>query len=171
MLEHTKDHARNHLIIRVLYATGIRNAELRNLLVADLDFSTGRLFVRAGKGDKDRYVLMDPDTLELLAEYTQGFPLEEPIFDISDATVNRAVKKAAKELGIHQRYKAIGRTFTAHSLRHACATHLYEAGMDPFQIKNLLGHHFLSTTLKYVHISLHQIAESYQAKHPLNKTL
>ena len=169
MLEHSKKSKRDHLILRLLYSAGLRRSELTGFVVADIDFTEGKVFVRSGKGDKDRYVLIDSETLRLLAAYTQGFPLDAQVFDISDRTVNRAVKGIADALGISARYKAMGRKFTAHSLRHTYATHLYESGMDPFELQELLGHTFVSTTLKYVHTSLDRIRESYDAHHPLSQ--
>lgn len=164
-----KKSKRNHLIFRLLYSGGFRRSELTKMVVADIDFTEGKIFVRAGKGDKDRYVLIDSETSSLLAAYTQGFPIGVRVFDISDRTVNRAVKGIADDLGISDRYKAMGRRFTAHSLRHTYATHLYEAGMDSFELKELLGHTFVSTTLGYVHTSLDRIRDSYDAHHPLNQ--
>ena len=163
-----KSSKRDHMIIRLLYSAGFRRSELTRLLVADIDFTEGKIFVRAGKGDKDRYAIVDPGTLRLLAAYTQGFPLNAQIFDISDRTVLRVVKRAAEAAGVTARFAAMGRRFTAHSLRHAYATHLYEAGMDPFELKELLGHTYLSATLKYVHTSLASIRDSYHACHPLS---
>lgn len=168
MLEYSKADKRDHLIIRLLYAAGFRRSELTGFVVADVNFEECKIFVRKGKGDKDRYVLVDPETCRLLAAYTQGFPLNEQVFDISDRTVNRTVKRIAEALGISERYKAMGRNFSAHSFRHTYATHLYQAGMDPFELKELLGHTFVSTTVKYAHTSLKQIGETYANTHPLS---
>ena len=169
MLEETQDDLRDHLIVRVLYAAGLRRSELSGLLVADFDQNKGSLFIRSGKGDKDRYALVDPETVRLLIEFTLGRPPEERIFDISDKTVNRVIKRVAKQVGVHQRYAAMGRKFSAHSLRHTCATHLYEAGMDLFELRRFLGHSSLSTTQKYVHIGIGKVRESYKRSHPLNQ--
>jgi len=169
MLEHTKDDPRDHLIIRLLYASGMRRSELTGLLVADFDPHAATLFVRAGKGDKDRYVLIDDETVRLIIDYIQALNYHNQIFDISDRTVDRAVKAAGKALGIAQRYAAMGRRFSAHSLRHTCATHLYEGGCDIYEVRELLGHSSISTTRTYVHMAVGRMRENYRKAHPLSQ--
>lgn len=163
----TKDHPRNHLIVRVLYASGIRREELVHLKVADIYFERNVLFIRRGKYDKDRYVLIDQETTDHLRTYTKDKLLTDQVFDISTRTVNRIVNEAAEQAGVRQRMQAIGRTFTPHSLRHAYATHMYESGADLFILKTLLGHVFLKVTKTYVHLAMNSLVERYQRHHPL----
>lgn len=169
MLEHTKNDPRDHLIIRLLYASGMRRSELTGLLLADFDPHKGTLFVRAGKGDKDRYVLIDEESVRLLLDYTQALNYHNQIFDISDRTVDRAVKAAGEDLGIAQRYEAMGRRFSAHCLRHTCATHLYEGGFDIYEVRELLGHSSIATTRTYVHMAVDRMRENYRKAHPLSQ--
>lgn len=167
LLDATKDHPRNHLIIRTLYASGIRREELTNLKVADLYLDRNIIFVREGKYDKDRYVLIDDETSRLLADYTRNFLLTDQVFDLSTRTINRVVNGAAKKIGLRQRFKAMGHNFTVHSLRHACATHMYEEGADILFLQTVLGHLFLSTTQKYIHMGVGLLVEQYKESHPL----
>ena len=169
MLEHTKNDPRDHLIIRTLYASGMRRSELTGLLVADFDPHAGTLFVRAGKGDKDRYVLIDDETVRLIIDYIQALFYHNKIFDISDRTVDRTVKAAGEALGIAQRYEAMGRRFSAHCLRHTCATHLYEGGYDIYEVRELLGHSSIATTRTYVHMAVNRMRANYLKAHPLCK--
>ncbi len=67
---------RDTLLLRMLYFTGLRRAEMVSVLVADVIWDLGAVFVRSGKEDKDRYVFLDPITMALLGDYVQGVPLE-----------------------------------------------------------------------------------------------
>ena len=169
LFEATKDHQRNHLIIRTLYASGVRREELTNIRVADLYPDRNIIFVRQGKYDKDRYVFIDEETSRLLADYTKDFLLTDPIFDLSTRTINRVVNAAAEKTGLRQRLQAMGHNFTPHSLRHAYATHMYDNGADTFVLKTLLGHLFLRTTKTYVHIGINALSDRYFHNHPLAK--
>ncbi len=167
LFEITKDHPRNHLIIRTLYSSGVRREELVNIRVADLYLSRNVIFIREGKYDKDRYVMIDEETSKLLDDYTRNFLLTDRVFDISKRTVNRVVNGAAEETGLRQRFLAMGHNFTPHSLRHCYATHMYERGIDTFALKTLLGHLLLKTTQTYVHVGIRALAQRYSNAHPL----
>lgn len=167
LFDATKDHHRNYLIIRTLYASGARREELTNILVADLYPDRNIIFIRQGKYDKDRYVFIDEETSRLLAEYTKDFLLTDKIFDLSTRTINRVVNGAAEQTGLRQRLQAMGHNFTPHSLRHSYATHMYDNGADTFVLKTLLGHLFLKTTKTYVHIGINALSDRYFRNHPL----
>lgn len=158
---------RNYLIVRTLYASGIRREEVVNLRVADLYAERNILFIREGKWDKDRYVLIDSDTSRLLLEYTRDFLLTDQIFALSTRTINRVVNAAAEEIGLRQRFAAMGHKFRVHTLRHTYATHMYESGADLFLLKTLLGHLSLKVTRTYVHIGVKAFSDRYNQHHPL----
>lgn len=158
---------RDHLVIRTLYATGCRRSELESIKLADLYLDECKVFIRNGKGDKDRYVFIDPKTAELLKDFVYGRALEDPIFDIEDKQINRVVRKWGKKVGINQRYEAMDRHFAAHALRHTFATHLFESGLDVFILRDLLGHRYLGTTRGYVAIGIGRFAHDYRSHHPL----
>jgi site-specific recombinase XerD len=160
---------RNHLVIRLLYASGVRRAELISIKVADLSLDRNTIFIRSGKGDKDRYVLIDQDTSNMLRAYTAKMPLEEIVFDVSTRTINRIMDRAAEVSGLDKRFEAMGRKLTVHSLRHAYATHLYEAGADLFLIKTLMGHYNLRVTKMYIYVGVRLLSERYVRTHPLAK--
>lgn len=167
LLEVSKEHERDHLIIRLAYATGCRRSELENMRLADINHKEQSIFVRDGKGNKDRYVLMDKTTARLLEEFTYGLGLQDPIFDIEDKQINRRIKHWGKKSGLTARYEAQDRYFTSHCLRHAYATHMHEAGVDLYTLKDLLGHRFLTTTKLYVHIGVGKRLAEYENCHPL----
>jgi integrase/recombinase XerD len=140
-------------ILTTMYASGPRVSEVARLKVADIDSGRGVLWIRCGKGRKDRQVLLPPKLLELLRDYWRWkrpddwlFPGENPGQPISRESIFRACQKAAKDAGIS---KAVH----PHSLRHAFATHLLEAGVNLRTIQILLGHAKLETTARYLHVA------------------
>jgi len=166
-LADSRNGERNHMVVRLLYASGIRRNEVINIIKADLYLDRNVIFIRSGKSDKDRYVLIDQDTSNLLRSYTKDMELGAAIFDLSKRTINRIVDRAVKDSGLKARYDAMGRDFTVHSLRHAYATHMYEAGADIFLLKTLMGHYSLSVTKMYIHVGVGLLSERYSETHPL----
>ena len=158
---------RDYLIIRLMYATGCRRSELENMRLADMNYKEQRVFIRDGKWDKDRYVLIDKKTAELMEEFTYGLGLADPIFNIQDRQINRRIVHWATVTGLVDRYDAQDRSFTSSSLRHAYATHMHEAGIDLYTLKNLLGHRFFTTTQIYIHLAVGNWLGQYERCHPL----
>jgi integrase len=167
LLQAASHDQRDYLLLRLFYASAVRISEMENLLKTDLYLDELKVFIREGKGDKDRYVLIDPETARLLGEYTKDLGPQEKVFEIGKRQMARVVEKYAEKVGIIERYDAIQRNFTPHSLRHTAATHLYEAGMGLDIIGELLGHSILSVTLEYIHVGIGRRREVYQACHPL----
>lgn len=165
--EGSRNDRRDYLIIRLLYATGCRRSELENMVVADLNTAEQRIFIRDGKGNKDRYVLIDKETARLLDRHTHTYTLKSRVFDIQDRQIARRVTHWAKVTGLTKRYQAQGRTFTTHCLRHCYATHMYEGGANLFTLRELLGHQYLNTTRIYVSIGIGKLLNDYQNSHPL----
>ena len=163
---------RNNLISRILYATGLRGEELENLKVCDLLYDQGTIFIRAGKGDKDRYVCCDEETFGMIRRWCeeQKKGLADPVIGVSVRQIRRIVEEAGTLTGISQKYEAMGRVFSSHSLRHAFATHSYENGMRTLTLKKLMGHEFLSTTEMYLYTSMRYEVEEFKTVGPLGKT-
>ncbi len=144
-------------MLMVLYATGIRRAELTRLKVGDIDSKLMVVHIREGKGQRDRDLPMTPKLLEALREYWRWarpkvylFPSpysagdkEEPI---STKTVYHACREAAVRAGLT---KAVH----PHTLRHSFATQLLDSGADLRTIQDLLGHSSLKHTEVYTHLS------------------
>ena len=154
------DSARNLLdrtMLMVLYSTGMRNAEMRNLQVKDLDSKSMLVHIQRGKGGRDRYVPMSPTLLETLRAYWRWMKPKEWLFPgtinnwrvdkpITPKVVWDACQFAARRAGIEKRV-------SAHVLRHSYATHLLESGADLRTIQMLLGHVKLEHTVIYLHLS------------------
>jgi site-specific recombinase XerD len=143
-------HTHNGLILRTIYAAGLRVNELTKLLVADIEVDERRLFIRRAKEAKDRYTLIDRGTAELLRPLIEGQSLDTVVFPVEDSFIKEFIKKAAKATGLKAKYDAMGRSLSPHSFRHAHATHLYAGGMEPGIIKKLLGHKSVEETMGYV---------------------
>ncbi len=154
------DAARNLMdrtLLMVLYSTGMRNRELRNLQVKDIDSKAMLIHIQHGKGGRDRYVPLSPKLLETLREYwrwmkpktwlfpgtVDGWRADKPI---TPKVVWDACQSAAERAGLEKHV-------SAHLLRHSYATHLLEAGADLRTIQLLLGHVELKHTGSYLHLS------------------
>jgi integrase/recombinase XerD len=144
-------------ILTVCYAAGLRISEAVRLTPAAIDSQRMVIRVEQGKGRKDRYVMLSPRLLEMLRDYwkrthpgTWLFPGEKPDRPISPLTVGRTCREVRAKCGI-------SKPVTPHSLRHAFAVHLLEAGTDLRTIQLLLGHRNLSTTAQYLRIATSKV--------------
>lgn len=120
---------------------------MHKLRVADHDHTVQTLFIRAGKGDKDRYVLLDPVTNRLLKAWVWNHSPERHIFPIGPGAIAEVVNRWAGKVGLTQKYADLGLRFSTHSIRHGMATHCYAgnaAGRSP-------GHDSAGTTKLYIH--------------------
>ena len=162
------------LIISLLYATGIRRAELIGLQRNSVD--TGRKTLRVrGKGDKMREIPLIPSILEEISLYLQaarsmvgeGTP-ESPLLTTEKGRplypefVDRAVKAELDGYGITGRK-------SPHVLRHSLATALLDEGADLNAIKEMLGHASLAATEVYTHNSIERLKAQYMNAHPRAK--
>ena len=140
----------------VAYGGGLRLSEIAALRIKDIDSKSMRIFVRGGKGNKDRFTILSNECLCVLREYWSVYRPKHPegwLFlgqgrhsHVSDRTI-------AKAFGVWIERMGIKKKLSMHSLRHAFATHLLEDGATIFQIKELLGHASLSSTALYLHIA------------------
>jgi len=139
-------------IFITIYGSGLRVSEAANLRIRDIDSKNMRIFIRQGKGNKDRFALLPQRTLTVLREYYKVYKPKEWLFEnanggrIAAKSIQIAFKATVESSGIHKH-------LTVHSLRHAFATHLLNEGKNILQIKKLLGHVRLDTTTWYLHLS------------------
>ncbi|MGA2037627.1 MAG: tyrosine-type recombinase/integrase [Acidimicrobiales bacterium] len=163
---------RDRAILEVLYSAALRRTELLGLRLEDVDTSRGTLFIRRGKGKKDRYVpvgdralhwarryldevrsqyITEPDHRMLFIAYT-GSPLSA---DFLSEAVNGYIKAGGS-----------GKVGSCHLLRHTAATLMLEGGADIRFIAEMLGHARLETTQLYTRVSIHQLRSVHAATHP-----
>lgn len=163
---------RDRAVVEVLYSTGIRNAELRGLSLADFDAEAGTLFVRAGKGGKDRVLPLGPVVTAIVSDYVQlarpklakrsgvtSLFVSNHGWSLWPASVVRIVDLAARRAGIKTQVRP-------HRLRHACATHMLQGGADVRHIQRLLGHSSLSTTEIYTRVEIGDLKAVHKRFHP-----
>jgi integrase/recombinase XerD len=148
---------RHRMILTVCYAAGLRISEAVSLKPAAIDSQRMVIRVEAGKGRKDRYVMLSPTLLGLLRTYWKEahpkewlFPGERPGQPITACAVEIACREAVERSGL-------GKPLTPHSLRHAFAVHLLESGTDLRTIQLLLGHRSLNTTSRYLRIATSKV--------------
>src|SRR5829696_6314604 len=164
------DSLSHRTMLMVLYSTGMRNAELRQLQVGDIDSRRMLIHIERGKGGRDRYVPLSPTLLTTLRVYyrwmrpktwlfvgtVDGWRADKPI---TPKVVWDACQSAATRAQIEKRV-------SARLLRHSYATHLLEAGTDLRTIQLLLGHVKLEHTVIYLHLSrrhLHAVTNPLDA--------
>jgi site-specific recombinase XerD len=152
--------------LSVAYGAGLRVSEVVALKVSDIDSERMTLRVERGKGQRDRYVMLSPQLLELLREWWRAarpqawlFPGQNPVNPMSARQLNRAVHAAKNLAGISKRV-------STHTLRHSFATHLLEQGVDIRVIQVLLGHAKLETTALYTRVAVNTIRD---VKSPLER--
>jgi integrase/recombinase XerD len=147
------ENVKHRAILMTIYATGLRVSELVNLQIADIDSQRQVIWVRRGKGHKDRQVMLSPRLLEMLRTYWKAyrpapwlFPGGKPDRPITQPSVYRICEGAAEAAHL-------AKDISPHTLRHCFATHLLEDGVDLRRIQLLLGHRNLKTTARYLHVS------------------
>jgi len=147
-------------VIETFYGTGLRISELCTLKVTDVDLKSRIVFVRCGKGKKDRVVPIPEKTSRVLGDYLSAFDVkDESLFGVSKSMIGKRFRKLKESL-------SFTKSVSAHGLRHTYATHLLSAGLDIRFIQMLLGHSFVSTTEIYTAVSIKELQEVYKKTHP-----
>ena len=159
---------RTRAILELLYATGIRCAELVGLDVGEVDLEA-RMVRVLGKGRKERIVLFGTRAREALRAWLRARkglrPKTEAVFinlrggRLSDRSVRALFSRRVRQVALRRRC-------SPHTLRHSFATHLLARGADLRAIQELLGHASLSTTQRYTHVDTRQLLEVYKKTHP-----
>ncbi len=162
---------RDRTILETLYSCGIRNSELRNLAVYDVDLKQLQLMVRKGKNAKDRVVPLGEIAADFIHEYlisarpkltreeTEKLFISKNGLQITKANLIWMFKKYVKKAGLQAQY-------TPHSLRHSCATHMLRAGADIRYIQELLGHASVATTQLYTKVEVADLRAMHRQCHP-----
>jgi len=163
---------RDRAMLEVLYATGLRRSELLGLQVFDVDFERGTVFVRQGKGKKDRMLpisersrswvkrYLDAVRPELVVPPDEGWLFlttlgERPTPELLTHSMHSYVKRAE-----------LGKSGACHLFRHTMATLMLEGGADLRSIQEMLGHARLDSTEIYTHLSVRRLQAVYEATHP-----
>lgn len=164
---------RDHAILEVLYAGGLRVGEICSLRVEDLHLDQARVQVR-GKGDKERIVPLGRSAVEALERYLAigrpglmktGQALQRALFLSvrGNALTRQWVWEMVRAASVH------GSKASPHKLRHSCATHMVEHGADLRSVQTLLGHADIATTQVYTHVALGRLKAVHREHHPRGK--
>jgi integrase/recombinase XerD len=144
---------KSHMALTVIYACGLRLNEGLHLRVQDIDSQRMLIWIRNGKGGKDRYVPLPQRLAEILRAYWKSHKPSSYFFfskdkntALSDTSLQHTFKAALRESGIRK-------AASIHTLRHSYATHLLERGVDLRVIQELLGHKSPQTTAIYTHLT------------------
>jgi integrase/recombinase XerD len=151
---------RHRAILTTCYAAGLRITEAIHLKATDIDSQRMVIRVDQGKGHKDRYVMLSPKLLEVLRSYWRAVRPQGWLFegDIPGQPINRSSVELACQKA--RPLSGIRKPITPHSLRHAFAVHLLEAGTDVRTIQLLLGHRSLATTARYLRIATSKVCSA-----------
>lgn len=161
---------RDRAILELLYATGIRRAELVRLQVHDVDLERQTLVVRRGKGGRDRIL----PTGARAARWIEGYlrKVRPRLSSTASGTVlflsRRGTALRPNTLGDRLRpYVRVGASAgSCHLFRHACATHMLEGGADIRYVQEMLGHASLTTTQIYTRVSVESLTLVHASTHP-----
>lgn len=151
LIEATRN-VKHRCMLLVLYSTGVRMSELLNLRLKDFDESKLQVFVRGGKGRKDRLTVTSRYAIEYIHYYRRQYKPKEYLFEgpgggrYSPRSVNQVIHRSAELAGVSKRT-------SAHTLRHSFATHLLEHHLDIRYIQLLMGHESSKTTERYTHMT------------------
>ena len=163
---------RDHTMLEVLYATGLRVSELVNLRMDEINLNQGVVRVM-GKGSKERMVPMGEEAQAALAQFIGDGRVEILTNkSVCDAVFPTRRAKAMSRQAFWQlvrRYAikaGINKTPSPHSLRHAFATHLINHGADLRVVQVLLGHQDISTTQIYTHVARERLKQLHSQHHP-----
>jgi site-specific recombinase XerD len=166
MLTATKN-IKHKAIIATIYSAGLRRGELINLRKQDIWFDRNLIFIKGGKGKKDRTSILSELLQIVLKQYQEIHKPNYYLFEgkgrikYSPTSVFNLVKKSAMNA-------KLGKSVTPHMLRHSFATHLLEQGTDLRYIQTILGHESSKTTEIYTHVSKKSLAK---IKSPLDVIL
>ncbi|NOS57162.1 MAG: site-specific integrase, partial [Cyclobacteriaceae bacterium] len=143
---------KHRAMLMLIYAAGLRRSELLALRVGDVDLNRNAVFIRGGKGRKDRQSIMAQSLVPLLREYMEKYSPKFWLFEgqscerYSESSLQHILKQAAAKAGIKKQVRL-------HMLRHSFATHLLESGTSTRYIQVLLGHESPVTTEIYAQVT------------------
>ena len=162
---------RDHALLELLYATGIRVGELVEINIQDVDFYLGIVKVM-GKGRKERFIPFGSYAEEALQDYMDNSRSQlmkqkkhtKLFVNLrGDALTDRGVRYILDGL---MDKASLHTNITPHMIRHTFATHLLGAGADLRAVQELLGHSHLSSTQVYTHITNEHLRNTYLQTHP-----
>ena len=150
---------KHRVLLKATYGGGLRVGEVVHLRLTDIESDRGTIRVDQGKGDKDHRTILSEHLLCELREYWKVKRPPEWLFPGKD--LHRPMSRSSAQQIYYKAKKAAGiqRGHGIHTLRHCFATHALEDGVDSTVVQSMLGHAYLSTTARYLHISQLHLAK------------
>lgn len=146
------ENIKHKCVLMLIYSCGLRLGEVTNLRLCDLQPDANRLFVRNGKGKKDRCTILSGRVWEKVQAYIELHRPVDWLFEGADG--GKYSDRSVQEIFTSAKLRAVVNPMaTCHTLRHSFATHLLEKGVDLRYIQELLGHESTKTTEIYTHIT------------------
>jgi site-specific recombinase XerD len=152
---------RDELMIKVVYATGVRVSELVGIKKSDFNWTDNRIKV-FGKGAKERTVEVPAPFMRDLESYSKCFKDDQRLFNYHPSTVEGDIRKIRAQAEISKKV-------TPHKLRHSFATHMIQNNGNVEAIRKLLGHTSLNTTQRYMHLGEREVRQQCDQTHPMFK--
>ena len=167
---------RDKAILELLYSCGIRVSELCGLSLFDVDLRARQVRI-LGKGAKERLVPVGKPAVSALRDYLEARPKPDGVYKGPKDPTEKALflnrngtrlstRSVSNLVNKYMALSGSSKSISPHKLRHTCATHLYEAGMDLRHLQELLGHKNVSTTSVYTHTNIERLKKVYNKSHP-----
>jgi integrase/recombinase XerD len=170
-LQATPEDRRDHVMLELLYATGLRVSELVGLELTQVNMEVGYLRV-TGKGSKERIVPMGEPARRLLLEYVEAVRPQllrhrsSRVLFVSRRGTKLTRQAFWKSLRARARRAGLNQPVSPHMLRHSFATHLLGGGADLRSVQTMLGHADIATTQIYTHVERERLKEVHATYFP-----
>jgi len=167
---------RDRAMLETFYSTGMRRMELLGLKLYDLDQERGTIFIRQGKGKKDRMIPLGERAFVWVRKYlddvrpTLSLSPDDGTVFLTNAGLPFEANRLTQLVRDYVDAAEIGKTGSCHLFRHTCATLMLEGGADIRFIQQMLGHAKLETTQIYTQVSIRQLKEVHTRTHPARLT-
>ena len=148
---------KHHLLLMLVYSSGLRVSEVVALKKEHIDLSRQVIYIKLGKGRKDRYTMLSEKASQVIQKYYKQYKIENWVFQGQIAGRHLTIRSAQRIFEKAVRNAGITKDISIHGLRHTFATHLLETGTDIRYIQELLGHSNIRTTERYTQVAKRSI--------------
>ncbi|RYG71913.1 integrase [Lentibacillus lipolyticus] len=162
--EYLKDNTRERAMIEMMYTTGVRISELLNIRMEDIKWQSKQIWIRKGKGKKQRFALFNTECAARVTDYLNERDIESDYVFVNPQ--GRPLSRVYIEQIFRGYSEKLGFRVTPHTLRHTFAAHLAEEGMPQSYIQELLGHVNINTTRIYTRLNEKARKKQYDQYQP-----
>jgi len=158
----TTKNNREKAMLAILAYCGLRNKEVCQLKVKDIDLDNNLVKVIGGKFNKDRVVPMSRECSKIIINYLNDYPRNSPLFTTLKEEKQYNGSALRKRIKVIAKRAKIGKRVYPHLFRHSFISHLIERGANIVAVQQFAGHSNISTTMLYTHLSPKKIFQEYQ---------